>query len=180
LGRHHYNFIYEAKVKKENSIMHHDLAIETARLDALVLGRNIQGKLRRDIRATINMPIEGEYKIPPRTYLVDDEPNHFFVLKGTQVWGNVTHQEYEAAKNLRLVEAKVISPDDIRKKVRKATARRLKLPSDQLMRREPAVDSAAKEMHKADAYTELAIVSGRPDLVRAFQDLNKIDPPDEE
>lgn len=177
LQRHHYNFLNQegGNPEAQNSLMYHDLEPDTAAADGTGVGRNIQGKLRRDLRSDI--PVGDRYRVNAREFVVDST-THFFVTSGAQVWGAVSRNAWIAARMLRRVERDAVSPAQVRRMVTARTRNRLIAGGALATDFEPPtqiVTTTAVAMGHANAYLGLGLVSGRADLVAAFRDLNRLE-----
>jgi hypothetical protein len=160
LNRHHYLRIGggSSRSEAENSIMYKQYSFGDIRQNSIALGEQIQ------VSATTKILAEGavhDYSVGQNAYRVDGI-NHFFILRGPQVWGGVSRQEWIAARNLRAVDRAGIKAGDI-----------YRMNPIGPNPRDTTVNAAVQAFRNIEPTSDgsLGEISGRPDLVAAIRDM---------
>lgn len=109
LQRHHYVYCGAGGAAPKNSLFHHNVPTVDILANVVEIGGQMERLLKKNAPKTLfGLTFQSK---DGRTYLVDNsglnpnqDPNHFFPIGGTSLWGQMSQNDYVAASAIRRVE----------------------------------------------------------------------------
>jgi hypothetical protein len=118
LQRHHYAFCAGANAEAVNSLFFSTVTVAQVIADCQEVGTQIERLLLKNFRPQVMFGVTFT-TASQRGYLVDNSaldansfPNHFYVVSGPGVWGQMTQAEFVAARDVRRVEEAIAARSD--------------------------------------------------------------------